>query len=251
MSEEKECRICYLEEIPEKEMISPCLCNGTSKWIHRECLEIWRALNVNRDAYYMCMECHGKYQLIKKYPWETFKIICPKSFEWCFMASVICNSAIGATTILTIPHSVDFYFLRDDLLKKIVSRGEDTRFFYNYSLIWLIMIYTFHLIFLFQTNKKIYRRSVYWQVFFKEYASILLFSNHFFLWYFFVGYLAHEYIIFIVLESLTSFITTIIFMTTCHRHNKVITFMNAELNYDYVIEDFEHDVHSPPPSQEV
>ena len=37
---EKECRICYLEEI-----ISPCLCNGTGKWVHRECLEIWRAVN--------------------------------------------------------------------------------------------------------------------------------------------------------------------------------------------------------------
>ena len=247
MSEEKECRICYLEETPEKEMISPCLCNGTSKWIHRDCLELWRALNINKEAYYICMECHGEYQLIKKYPLETFKIICPRSVEGCFMTSLLCNAAVGATTILTIPHSVDLYFLHDDLLKKIVTMREDSRFFYNYSVIWLIGIYIFHLIFLFQTNKKINRRSVYWQVFFNEYISILLFSNHFFLWYFLAGYLAREYIVFIVLESLTSFITMVIFMTTCHCHNRVITFMNTELNYDYVdsvvIGGLEHEAH--------
>ena len=123
------------------------------------------------------------------------------------MTSLLCNGAVGATTILTIPHSVDLYFLHDDLLKKIVTMREDSRFFYNYSVIWLIGIYIFHLIFLFQTNKKINRRSVYWQVFFNEYISILLFSNHFFLWYFLAGYLAREYIVFIVLEILTSFIT--------------------------------------------
>ena len=36
------CRICLSEEEPES-LIAPCLCAGTSKWVHRECLDEWRA----------------------------------------------------------------------------------------------------------------------------------------------------------------------------------------------------------------
>lgn len=33
----KECRICFDDEDQET-IISPCLCKGTMKWIHRDCL---------------------------------------------------------------------------------------------------------------------------------------------------------------------------------------------------------------------
>ena len=49
------CRIC-LEE--EGDMISPCLCKGTQKWVHRECLDHW--MTVKPDLW-MCDVCKSEY----------------------------------------------------------------------------------------------------------------------------------------------------------------------------------------------
>ena len=39
----KECRICFENyETVDNELIYPCYCSGTSKYVHRECLEKWR-----------------------------------------------------------------------------------------------------------------------------------------------------------------------------------------------------------------
>ena len=47
----KECRICYENEKEnKKKLISPCACNGTSKYIHHLCLEKWRNKNKNQEA---------------------------------------------------------------------------------------------------------------------------------------------------------------------------------------------------------
>jgi len=35
--EQRQCRFC-LEE--DGEMIAPCLCKGSTKWVHRECLDL-------------------------------------------------------------------------------------------------------------------------------------------------------------------------------------------------------------------
>ena len=37
-----ECRICF-ESLSTREdpLISPCLCNGTSKWVHKKCIQHW------------------------------------------------------------------------------------------------------------------------------------------------------------------------------------------------------------------
>ena len=43
-----ECRIC-LEEDEICNLISPCLCRGTTKYIHEKCLNEWRILSENRD----------------------------------------------------------------------------------------------------------------------------------------------------------------------------------------------------------
>lgn len=67
------CRIC-LDEDSEKNLIAPCLCNGTSKYVHFECIEEWRVNNQNEEAQKKCMECNAPYKLVNKYPKETFFI---------------------------------------------------------------------------------------------------------------------------------------------------------------------------------
>ncbi|RWV97418.1 hypothetical protein GW17_00039793 [Ensete ventricosum] len=43
--EQFQCRICL--ETDGRDFIAPCKCKGTSKYVHRECLDHWRAVKVS------------------------------------------------------------------------------------------------------------------------------------------------------------------------------------------------------------
>ncbi len=62
----KECRICFFTEDdnPDMQFINPCACNGTSKWVHVECLNRWRASNQNPTSSNICSECRTEYNII-------------------------------------------------------------------------------------------------------------------------------------------------------------------------------------------
>ena len=59
---EKQCRIC-LESDNTNDLIAPCLCSGTSKYVHRQCLDQWRAQDINGECFFKCNECQENYQL--------------------------------------------------------------------------------------------------------------------------------------------------------------------------------------------
>lgn len=55
------CRLCFEEE--GDDLIAPCACKGTSKWIHRSCLNTWRVSGSNPRALTNCCECGFQYRL--------------------------------------------------------------------------------------------------------------------------------------------------------------------------------------------
>ena len=58
------CRICLDEESSsENPMIHPCKCNGSMKFIHRNCLQTWR--ETNNRAFYECDICKYKYKFTR------------------------------------------------------------------------------------------------------------------------------------------------------------------------------------------
>ena len=65
--ERKCCRICFDEEEEEEEdaasdhdpMIAPCMCKGSSKWVHRTCLDRWR-MNEPDRAFAQCTESFNR-----------------------------------------------------------------------------------------------------------------------------------------------------------------------------------------------
>ena len=59
------CRIC-LEECERKDLIAPCSCRGTSKWVHRYCLNQWRSTREDR-AFSKCTECLCDYVLVSRH----------------------------------------------------------------------------------------------------------------------------------------------------------------------------------------
>ncbi|KAG2453659.1 hypothetical protein HYH02_001872 [Chlamydomonas schloesseri] len=59
---EKTCRICIEPQTNKDDpLVSPCLCKGSTRYIHRSCLAKWRAANVGTKAHYRCEICHFEY----------------------------------------------------------------------------------------------------------------------------------------------------------------------------------------------
>ncbi|GJJ76049.1 hypothetical protein EMPS_08408 [Entomortierella parvispora] len=58
--EERQCRICLGgadEEETLGRLISPCLCKGSMKYVHVECLNAWRTRSPKRESHYKCDTC--------------------------------------------------------------------------------------------------------------------------------------------------------------------------------------------------
>ncbi|RGB33522.1 hypothetical protein C1646_704171 [Rhizophagus diaphanus] len=64
VSEDKMCRICFAgaeEESSLGRLISPCLCKGTMRYVHVECLNQWRLRSQKKSSFFQCDECKYKY----------------------------------------------------------------------------------------------------------------------------------------------------------------------------------------------
>ncbi|CAE7507745.1 SSM4, partial [Symbiodinium sp. CCMP2456] len=59
-----ECRLC-LGQGEEGELIAPCRCAGSMRWVHRACLDTWRASGQNPKAFTHCCACGFRYKLRK------------------------------------------------------------------------------------------------------------------------------------------------------------------------------------------
>ena len=59
--EEKTCRICL--ETEGDDFIAPCSCRGTQRYVHRSCLDKWRATRSEGFAFSACTECKTKYRM--------------------------------------------------------------------------------------------------------------------------------------------------------------------------------------------
>ena len=62
--ENLQCRICLEDEENIDLLISPCRCNGTSKYVHKSCLETWRYQSISAPGFYKCMECSENYIIL-------------------------------------------------------------------------------------------------------------------------------------------------------------------------------------------
>ncbi|XP_061344785.1 uncharacterized protein LOC133290650 isoform X6 [Gastrolobium bilobum] len=74
-----QCRICF--ETEGRHFIAPCKCKGTSKYVHRECLDNWRAVKVIASLAYLVYLVDGYQQYWLRLVWSfdselSFYYIC-------------------------------------------------------------------------------------------------------------------------------------------------------------------------------
>ncbi|KAI3879308.1 hypothetical protein MKW92_004333 [Papaver armeniacum] len=84
-SETNKCRICL--ETNRRGLIAPCLCKGTSKYVHRDCLDQWRSVKEG-FAFAHCTTCkalyHMKVNTVETKKWRTMK------FRFLVTRDVVC-----------------------------------------------------------------------------------------------------------------------------------------------------------------
>lgn len=78
--EELTCRICLDSDV-RLALIAPCACSGSSRWVHRECLDRWRATRED-VAFSKCTECLTPYVLFSPVPRNSPKAICKRYFRF-------------------------------------------------------------------------------------------------------------------------------------------------------------------------
>ena len=60
IEDNKECRFCFQSGV---NLISPCSCKGSAKYVHSHCLNTWRVTNQNPAAFTQCQSCNFTYRL--------------------------------------------------------------------------------------------------------------------------------------------------------------------------------------------
>jgi hypothetical protein len=58
--EKTTCRICFDDDVVEN-MICPCKCKGSIKYVHRECLNKWRSISTVAENFKRCNQCKFEY----------------------------------------------------------------------------------------------------------------------------------------------------------------------------------------------
>ena len=64
------CRICYSGS-EDGSLFTPCHCSGTMKFVHRQCLEKWRASGP-KNAKFECPQCRYRYELVRPTKLKTW-----------------------------------------------------------------------------------------------------------------------------------------------------------------------------------
>ncbi|XP_051148062.1 uncharacterized protein LOC127263131 isoform X1 [Andrographis paniculata] len=64
-ADQPQCRICFDSE--GEDLIAPCHCKGTQKYVHRSCLDYWRSTKEG-FAFAHCTECRAKFILRANVP---------------------------------------------------------------------------------------------------------------------------------------------------------------------------------------
>ena len=64
----KQCRICF-DDSDQPNLISPCKCKGSQKWVHIECLNMWRAQS--QQSFYKCPTCKYEYR-VERLQWARY-----------------------------------------------------------------------------------------------------------------------------------------------------------------------------------
>lgn len=141
------CRICY-DSDDNSDLIQPCKCSGTMKYIHRKCLNKWRLTTTSIDSMFKCDQCKFEYVTIEKKLRESklkiFNMFLYENPVLLYFINFIYFTLVYGTLIY-----YDFTQLKDNHNNKIFKHN-----YYLSVIIYLFSLFTLFTINLLQQKQK-------------------------------------------------------------------------------------------------
>ena len=232
-NDENECRICFELETLDDQFIYPCKCKGTSKYVHKSCLNSWRTLNTDNEAFNICMECRGEYDIITEFPVENTKLFfwCEK-FIQCYCINYLISFTLGTFIWIIEDYNSDYIFLRtmsgnfenDTKLISIIKQDSLAPQIFYFSFFIFIQNIVFYLFFLFIIHKNIHRKKIYFKKITENSVAYISFTFSFLIFF----YILKDSFP-IVLLNIISFFSIVEPIMGClliKQHNIVIKWLN-------------------------
>ena len=233
-----ECRICFDIETDDDVFISPCMCKGTSKYIHKNCLNTWRNFNRDTVAWSKCMECGAPYTIRFKYPMESLTIfpMSKNASMFCFlqyMSTLVGGSIIWILEVndgylairmlnfnqtLSKPSVLD-YVKENDLFPQI--------FYFSYTM--FLQSLCFYLYFFYKSYNNINRKKLYFRKIRNTGVISLLFTIQFLAWYY-ICVFNDLPVIFLNIVCFISILEPFLHYNIIKKHHEIINIMNGVEN---------------------
>ena len=243
MSINKECRICFESSLDiDDEFLSPCLCNGTSKYIHKKCLERWISTTDNLKARKKCMACNAKYQTIKKFASESYFIKflnfdeygdTQESLTNIFYISFLTSQIAFIFHLMFLNNRINF-FNDKYLFNMIIVRNKTEYYLINFSFFSFLFLLSSFFVFLKKIFKNVKRKNEYFYFNSITLASQFLFTFHFIFFYLIIGLGGDAYFLYIYLEFCFSLLNPFFLSNIFYCHNQMLKYMNEHLNKDII-----------------
>jgi len=238
-----QCRIC-LEDASLNELISPCRCAGTSKYVHHTCLERWRASTPR--AFSRCYECNFQYLLRFQHPMESYKFNIHGVFndlgKYMFTLMLILISTLFMRNVAKTLHyptltllNFDLPYNRTDFLE-VIQDDQINGVCYFFSLNNFLASVVCYGLFVMMTFLKIKRRCLYWYLMRADFAVRILLSYHFLWLYWLLGsYSKYTFELFVVTDAGMSLFNLATLISLLNVHDIMILRMNTKYNVSRVI----------------
>ncbi|MBB31988.1 MAG: hypothetical protein CME25_24180 [Gemmatimonadetes bacterium] len=247
IEEPRECRICFEPETVDDKLIYPCLCNGTSKYIHELCLDKWRKMNYNKPAFFKCMECNYEYSIVFSKLREVFIISELRLNYISRLHNILAlNLMIYLTSLFvrTIDRVAGLHIIylidktpNPKFIEMLKGPSIHSTFFY-YSYINFMIYFLLFISFAFNVTLRVKNQIIYWKKMTGRYLLNIVLGLQFILIYYFYKMIDKtEGETFVNMELVLSSYNLWIHIYLLKVHNKAIMEINQEnsgkiLNYE-------------------
>ena len=231
----KECRICYEDENENsKEMINPCVCSGTQKYVHADCLEQWRNQQRGRIGRVQCQECQTFYIIDTKYPIERYKfefdLPCTQLEFFYFICFHIFMVAMTGIVFYVDKNQrfLQVFTLGNKNLQDFIilsKKNENTPF--------LLLSIVFECEIFMNIYKNIITKRRYWKISSLPYSAMCIFNMHFL--YLYICTIGKYFEPWIFISGGFSFLNYAVIVIFCYIHNIIINRLNIKQNKEIVL----------------
>lgn len=144
--EELSCKVCLESFSDREQLINPCKCSGSVKYICKECLNTILNMNKDGEKYLRCQDCHGNFK--RDYPDKFQELNSEVLNEVCFAIGAlilfcICMLELGRFNSIYSLTLLFFYFITLFLMATLKTLGYSVENLFScFILVWFVCLFT-------------------------------------------------------------------------------------------------------------